>query len=187
MPTEHEYKYVVSLDIEQKYSDADLRELSTEVQHIKQGYLAFSKGMTLRVRCLNTSQKKQWYLTFKQKIANRVIEIEKKLDNRDGKDLWGVCVGRLKKDRYVIEHHGHTWELDFFRKGGYLYFVQAEVELEEGAHRPEEVPDFLKDYIVFEVPLTDDRFSNKRLADVEYAYRLYQDLMEYQENDQKEL
>ena len=105
------------------------------------------------------------------------IEIEKKIDDRDGQDLWSVCVAKLKKDRYMIEDKGITWELDFFRKGHHLYFVLAEVELPEGASRPKIVPDFLKDYVVYEVPLTDDRFSNKRLGDVDFATNLYQNIL----------
>lgn len=178
MPTEHEYKYVISLDIAKEYDETALRQMSREVQHIKQGYLAFSKGMTLRTRCLVKKGKKQWFLTFKQKINDRVVEIENRISGRDGKDLWSACVGQLTKDRYVFPHYGHVWEVDFFRKAGLLYFVQAEVELEEGANRPDDIPPFLKKHIIYEVPLTDDRFSNKRLGDVEYAYRLYQSLTE---------
>ena len=59
-----------------------------------------------------------------------------------------------------------------------LYFVQAEVELEEGSNKPEEIPEFLREFLLYEVPLTDDRFSNKRLSDVEFASRLYKSLVE---------
>lgn len=149
--------------------------MSDQFSHIKQGYLAFSKGMTTRIRCITTLKKERWYLTFKQKINSRVIEIEKKIDSRDGHDLWDVCVGKLKKNRYAIDNEGVTWELDIFKKGT-LYFILAEVELEEGAPRPKTVPPFLKDYILYEVPLTDDRFSNKRLGDAEYATNLYKQI-----------
>jgi len=172
MPTEHEYKYVIDLALADKYSHKDIKSMADHFTHIKQGYLAFSKGMTTRIRCITTTKKERWYLTFKQKVGNRVIEVEKKIDSRDGHDLWEVCVGKLKKDRYAIDNEGITWELDFFKKGT-LYFILAEVELEEGAPRPKSVPGFLKEYILYEVPLTDDRFSNKRLGDAEYATGLY--------------
>ena len=84
---------------------------------------------------------------------------------------------KIKKDRYVIEDKGITWELDFFKKGHHLYFVLAEVELPEGAVRPKKVPEFLEDYVLYEVPLTDDRFSNKRLAEVEFSTNLYQRIL----------
>jgi hypothetical protein len=51
--------------------------------------------------------------------------------------------------------------------------VLAEVELKEGSPRPKRLPEFIKKHLLYEVPLTDDRFSNKRLGDVDYATRLY--------------
>lgn len=138
--------------------------------------MAFSKGMTTRIRHQSEVKSHKWYLTFKQKVNNRVIEIEKKLDSRDGKDLWDVCVGRLKKTRYIFDNNGEIWEVDLFTKGTHLYFILAEVELPEGAPRPEQVPEFMKDFVVYEVPITDDRFSNKRLGDVEYATNLYTEI-----------
>jgi CYTH domain-containing protein len=181
MPTEHEYKYVLDIATDEEFFKKNCKKHLV----IQQGYLAFSKGMTCRVRSSReegqSDRKTKWYLTFKQKVRNRVIEVEKKLDVRDGKDLWSVCVGRLKKDRYVI--HGWDddlpgnkktpWEVDFFKKGN-LYFVLAEVELEEGSLRPKHLPGFIKKDLLYEVPLTDDRFGNKRLGDVEYATSLYE-------------
>ena len=188
MPTEHEYKYMISLQIADDFSVPQLLKMSKERQHIKQGYLAFSKGMTTRIRCIDDGEKKKWFLTFKQKVNERVVEIEKRLDDRDGEDLWSVCVGKLKKDRFVIEDKGIIWELDFFKKGHHLYFVLAEVELPEGANRPKLVPDFLQDYVLYEVPLTDDRFSNKRLAEVEFSTNLYQQILTGDTNgDEKDL
>lgn len=161
--------------------------MAREHQHIKQGYLAFSKGMTVRIRGIEDGQKSKWFMTLKHKVGERVIEIEKKLDERDGTDLWSVCVGKLKKDRYVIEDKGITWEVDFFKKGQHLYFVLAEVELPEGANRPKVVPEFLRDYILYEVPLTDDRFSNKRLGEVEFASNLYQQILNGDTNGEENL
>ena len=186
MPTEHEFKYMISKEIAADFDHSKLMKLAKEHQHIKQGYLAFSKGMTTRIRCIDVDDKQKWYLTFKQKVEDRVVEIEKRLDERDGKDLWSVCVGKLKKDRYVIENKGITWELDFFKKGQHLYFVLAEVELPEGADRPKNPPDFLKDYILYEVPLTDERFSNKRLAEVEFATNLYQQILNGDSDEDEE-
>lgn len=180
MPTEHEYKYVLSMDTDEEY----FKEHCEKHFVIQQGYLAFSKGMTCRVRSSRQGLASvKWFLTFKQKVRNRVIEVEKRLDDRDGNDLWSVCVGRLKKDRYAIcdedaADNGKfgVWEVDFFKKGN-LYFVLAEVELAEGSPRIAS-PDFIKDNLLYEVPLTDDRFSNKRLGDVEYATSIYQKIVQ---------
>lgn len=197
MPTEHEYKMVLSTEFAKDFDHSALRKKAIDHQHIQQGYLVFSKGMTTRIRSIDNGVKKKWYLTFKQKVGNRVIEIEKKIDERDGVDLWSICVGKLKKDRYVFEanksgklksgelehdNKGIKWEVDLFKKGTILYFVLAEVELPEGSPRPK-TPDFLKEYVLYEVPLTDDRFSNKRLGDVEFATNLYQQIQDGEIND----
>jgi CYTH domain-containing protein len=184
MPTEHEYKTALSVDLCEKTVSKKAREH----QRIEQGYLAFSKGMTARIRFIDDGKKTKWYLTFKQKVGERVIEIEKKIDERDGQDLWSVCVGKLKKDRYVVDNKGVVWEVDFFKKGNHLYFVLAEVELPEGATRPKSVPEILKPHVLYEVPLTDDRFSNKRLGDVDYAMELYRKINEgvIDENDEND-
>jgi CYTH domain-containing protein len=176
MPTEHEYKYVLSMDLVKEYTEDQLKAMADDHMEICQGYLAFSKGMTIRVRGVKTFSKKKWFLTCKQKVGDRVIEIEKKLDERDGGDLWEVCVGKLKKDRYVFQHDDATWELDLFKRGADIYFVMAEVELPEGAPRPTTMPEFMAKKLIYEVALTDDRFSNKRLGDVEYSTKLYQKL-----------
>ncbi len=187
MPTEHEYKYVLSMETDESYFQTHCEKHFV----IQQGYLAFSKGMTCRVRSSReagqSDRHTKWFLTFKQKVRGRVIEVEKEIDNRDGEDLWSVCVGRLKKDRYVIcdnivtdhytgEGEFSVWEVDFFKKG-VLYFVLAEVELTEGSPRIA-LPDFIKDNLLYEVPLTDDRFGNKRLGDVEYATSMYQKIVQ---------
>lgn len=174
MPTEHEFKYVLSLDLVRTYPEAKLKSLAKRVQKIKQGYLAFSKGMTTRIRSIRADKKTKWYMTFKQKVTNRVIEIETKISRRDGSDLWEVCVGKLSKERYdIVDDFGNTWEVDLFKKGDHLYFAMAEIEMAEGAIRPTWIPDILKPFMIYEVPLTDDRFSNKRLGDVDYATKLY--------------
>lgn len=173
MPTENEYKYVISLDFAQKPVSWEKK------QFIKQGYLAFSKGMTTRIRRIEVEGKKpKWFLTFKQKVGDRVVEIENRIDKRDGVDLWEVCVGKLKKVRHICDDKGIKWEVDFFYKGTHLYFILAEVELPEGAPPPETLPEVFADHVVYEVRQDDERFSNKRLGDVDYATQMYRDIQD---------
>jgi CYTH domain-containing protein len=175
MPTEHEYKFVISCDAEAELAN------KPNFYAIEQGYLAFSKGMSTRIRSIRKvdSLQRSWFFTFKQKTKTRVIEIEKKISARDGEDLWKMAVGKLKKYRHKKrDAQGRMWDLDFFHnKQGKCYFAVAEVELEEGAPQPKKLPPFIKKFLVFAAPLTDDRFSNKRLGDVEYATDLYQELV----------
>lgn len=177
IPTEHEFKYVISMDILAHHKETELRTMCHNLIHIKQGYLAFSKGMSSRVRCSTEWGKDKWFLTFKQKVTKRTIEIEKKLDERDGNDLWAVAVGKLKKDRLIFPHDGIKWELDLFKFDNEIYFIMAEIELDENSHRPKHILPLLKPYVLYEVPLTDDRFSSKRLGDVNYSKQLYNQLV----------
>lgn len=182
MPTEHEYKYVLS---PQCFDVVD-NTCEGKYLQIEQGYLAFSKGMTLRIRKISKphKDKTKWFFTFKQNVAGRCIEVETRLDERDGSELWQICVGKLKKRRYSFDNGIGKWEIDFFETPlGEHYFSLAEIELEEGAPRPPlgMVPDFIKYNIVYEVDLTDDRFSNKRLGDVAYATALYKEMLRKEE------
>lgn len=75
-----------------------------------------------------------------------------------------TCYWTLSKDRYIYEEDGLKWEIDFFKNGEDLYFVMAEIELPEGHVRPTKIPSLLKQHLLYEVPLTDDRFSNRKLG-----------------------
>lgn len=173
MPTEHEYKYVLSMNLLEETNEVVLKNKCNRHLEIEQGYLAYSKGYSSRIRSVTESGKTKWFYTLKQKVADRVVEIEKKLDERDGNDLWAYCIGKLKKDRYVFKKFGTEWELDLFKYNGEVYFIMLEVELEENMPRPKTLPDFIKNYVLHEVDLSDDRFSNKRLGDVNYSKCIY--------------
>jgi CYTH domain-containing protein len=177
MPTEYEFKYAIHLDLLKECPESALKLTCKKHLVIEQGYLAFSKGMSCRVRCTREKGQAKWHLTFKQKVTDRVVEIEKKLDERDGSDLWNVAVGKLSKDRYVFDENCVDWELDLMKRDGGIYFILAEVELPEGARRPKVMPWFMQKHSLYEVPLSDDRFSNKRLGDVNYARDLYNQLL----------
>ncbi len=173
MPTEHEYKYLISLDFVRALTEDRLNSICSEHRIIEQGYICHGMGSNLRVRCTIIQNEIQWFLTFKQKDENRIIEVETTLSFRDGEDLWSKCYWKLSKDRYIFLEDGLKWEIDLFKKNGEIYFVLAEVELTEGAPRPDKMPDFLKEHLLHKVDLTDDRFSNKKLGDLEYASNLY--------------
>lgn len=181
------------MDLLKTCPENEVRMMADNHIIIKQGYLAFSKGMSCRIRCATEAGKDKWFLTFKQKVTDRVIEIEKRVDSRDGQGLWEIAVGKLTKDRYVINHNEIYWELDFFKSDDKIYFLLAEVELSEGAPRPKLIPSIFKKHVLLEVPLTDDRFSNKRLGDVNYAKQLYEqisgddkDVNKHQKNTKKD-
>lgn len=179
MPTEHEYKYVLKFDSKLVL---DMVLQGDKIEYIEQGYLGSGKGNTVRIRCItknkNTKPKKTWYYTFKRKVKGRNIEIEKKIDARDGADLWGECTSKLRKKRCTF-FYKERWEVDlFYDANEKFYFAMAEIEMKEGSPPPSKLPDFLKKKVLYAVPLTDERFSNKRLANVEYTKELYRQLTE---------
>jgi CYTH domain-containing protein len=136
--------------------------------------------MGLRVRYEGDEKAFDWILTLKQKVGDHTVEIETKLSAADGNDLWSKCQGKLRKTRYLLWETTGRWEIDvFFDENNEVYFAMAEIELYFGADRPP-IPELLKPYLVFEVPLTDDRFSNKLLGDVEYAKGLLYELQQIQ-------
>lgn len=177
MPTEHEFKYVISLDLVREYTEDQLKVVCSEHRVIEQGVALHGPGSYLRIRRSVTKTGTQWFMTFKLKDADRTIEIENPIDQRDANDLWRRCYWKLKKDRYIYVENGLKWEIDLFKDGDRVYFILAEVELAEDAPRPKKMPAFLKRHLLYEVPLTDDRCSNKRLGDVEYASKLYDTLI----------
>lgn len=182
MATEHEFKYVLNFDPKLALSAVCC---ALKIEHIEQGYLSSGSGNTVRIRCITKKEKKIWFYTFKRKIKNRVIEIETKISSRDGQDFWEECKNKLSKKRHTLPKNidGSKWEIDFFYdEEGKHYFAMAEIELEEGSLPPKKLPPIIKDHLLYEVPLTDDRFSNKRLANVQYTKELYKTLKESHEN-----
>lgn len=170
MPTEHEFKYLIDKSIANEFDRQQLAYLSRTNRTIEQGYIDFGESFSNRVRCSNSTD---WVFTFKKNVGDRVVEIETTLDEKDAQSLWSICKNKLKKTRYCIENNGVTWELDLFYNDDGLYLVMAEVEMPEGGQRPSSVPTFLNKYILYEVPLTDLRFSNTKLSDIEHVNRIY--------------
>jgi CYTH domain-containing protein len=179
VPTEHEFKYVISLDLVDEFTKSQIKEMCVDYRCIEQGVICHGPGMYLRIRkcSFKDKNKASWQMTFKLKDADRTIEIETPIDSRDGEDLWTRCYWSLTKDRYVCEKYGIRWEIDFFKHKNDVYFILAEAELPEDAPKPEKLPGFLKKHLIYEVPLTDDRFSNKRLGSVSYAKKIYKQLL----------
>jgi CYTH domain-containing protein len=174
LPTENERKFVIN-----KKCESLVKQLCIESYEISQGYLVSTKGVTLRLRKTSpyNSCKETYYFTLKSTVNNRVIELEHEIDKRDFHDLWQNSINKLEKTRYKIKNKKLVWELDFFYDyKGELYFALAECELPEGVEKPETIPDIIKNNLIFEVPLDDNRFANKHLGDPRYCLDLMNDL-----------
>lgn len=168
MPTENERKYVLELNCIDEVKDA-----SSEVYEISQGYLIATRGITARVRKLSKSRgKTNYFFTLKVTTAGRTVEIENSIDKRDFGDLWNIALNKLEKTRYIVKDH-HTWEIDFFKDyKNEIYMCVAEVELAEDRYEPQIMPELVQQKLLYSVPLTDTRFSNKLLGDARYASQL---------------
>ena len=180
MPTENELKYVLKLKSEDQFDESS----KFKRYSLHQGYLAFAKGMTLRLRSsqefienkLDGQIKRK--LCYKQKINNRVVEIEKRLDERDFEDLWTACLNKVQKKRYVFIFKKCTWDIDFFKNHyGETYFAMAECEMPEGQVEPEFIPDIIQKNLLYAVPVDNDQYSTKRLACEQHAKKLYKKLI----------
>jgi len=174
MPTENERKYVLRSECESL-----VNELSTEQYDIAQGYLIATRGITVRVR----KQKKRsngaesYVFALKVNTNGRCIEVENNLDKRDFDDLWAIALNQLEKVRYIVRHNKSSWELDFFKDyRGQTYMAVAEIELPEDQMDPDSIPDVVKKNMIFKVPLTDTRFSNKLLGNARYAAELINEI-----------
>lgn len=175
MPTENEKKYVLNRDTEEFFKSRANNKIV-----IWQGYLFSSKGTSLRCRKTQIKNKAVFYLTLKSSVNGRVVEIENQIDERDFNDLWTQCMNKLEKIRYIVpDKKDQTWEIDFFKDHNLdNYFCLAEFEMPEGQLEPYFIPSFITDVLIYDVPLTDCKFSSKVLADIRYANSLYKELLE---------
>jgi CYTH domain-containing protein len=189
MPTEHEFKLVVD---PVKMATALLNAPCEVLQKrtIEQGYILDEVGSTtgVRIRRITESNGACHYLYTYKTYHNRVIEIETTLNPEDGRDLWEKTRNRLQKKRITVAETFWTpisdfgerkellnWEIDFFYRGDELYLGIVEIERNPGEDRPK-TPDWFKDAVIYEVPLTDHRFQNTRLGSVEYVKELLKTL-----------
>ena len=159
-------------------SEVAIAKAASSISEISQAYLFGAKGCTFRVRsATNKKGKIEYFFTFKVNTGGRIVEVEDYLDDRDFKDLWAISFNKLEKTRYKFNGEYKGWVADFFRDHNDLtYFAMAECEMPEGDKSPKYVPAEIKESLVYEVPLTDDRFCSKLLSDVRYARNLFNEI-----------
>jgi len=143
-------------EIERKFL-IDLEKLGTldNGTFIKQAYIATADKTAVRLRLKGEAA----YLTLKG--ANKGIsrsEFEYPIPLEDAKAIMAeLCTGpAIEKTRYLIEHVGHTWEVDVFY-GDNDGLVVAEIELsseDEAFEKP--------DWVVEEVS-GDPKYYNSSL------------------------
>ena len=105
--------------------------------------------------------------------VKELVEIETAISREDFELLWPMRVEAVQKTRYIRETDDGEWVVDFLRDGhGEVYFVLAEVELSRFQALPDEIPAEIRDHILYAVAAEDNRFTNKKLSDQDYAASL---------------
>ena len=151
----------MGIEIERKFLiDTDKLPPLTNGYIIKQGYIQTADHTTVRVRIHNQDA----FLTIKgQSVGASRLEFEYPIPLQDANEMIEtLCQSSVvEKTRYLVEHEGHTWEVDIF-EGSNKRLVVAEVELDS-----EEEAFTLPSWVTKEV--TDDiRYFNSNLVENPY-------------------
>lgn len=185
MPIENERKYILLPSIEKMLAKL------TCLHNIKQGYIQNSaEGLQVRFRKIRyyEDDKKvetKRIFTLKSKNADFTsTEIETELSKEDFNAIWPKVHQVVNKTRYKIDEGECTWEIDVFHGENNNYFWMAEVELPDHQEWPDYVPNYIKDHLLYIVPLTDGRFSSRKLYDETYANNLLSVLTEKEESNE---
>ena len=117
------------IDIERKFLvKGDFRKEATHCVRIKQGYLAVSHGISVRVRIMDTKGR----LAIKSGYDDSGLirnEWERTIPTDEAEKLLKICETRvIDKMRHYVPFEGHTWEVDEFY-GENLGLLIAEIEL----------------------------------------------------------
>ena len=147
MATEIEHKYLVKND--------SFKERTSQVIHIRQGYLSREKSRTVRVRVTDDRA----FITIKGNGNGAARpEFEYEIPHQDGEQLLTMCLDHvIDKTRHIVIDHGNKWEVDVYH-GRLQGLITAELELpDENYTYP--LPDFLGENVTDE-----PRFSNAALS-----------------------
>ncbi|HAR65105.1 MAG TPA: adenylate cyclase [Lentisphaeria bacterium] len=152
----------MAVEIERKFlvTGTNWQESISRSTHYHQGYLAADQQITVRIRKAEDIA----YLTLKGKRCQiSRAEYEYPVPLGDAEELLQLCGRRtVQKVRHLVEHQGHTWEVDVF-DGENAPLVIAELELQSEAE-PFSLPDWLGKEVS-----TDPCYSNSYLANNPYS------------------
>jgi len=151
----------MALEIERKFlvRSHEYRR-STEVEVIKQGYLSKESTRTVRIRVKGD----QGFITVKGRSINATrSEFEYIIPVKDAEQMLELCLTPLiVKQRFLVEHKGHTWEVDEF-DGENKGLIVAEIELgsEDEAF---EIPEWIGEEVT-----QDPKYFNSQLIHLPYS------------------
>ncbi|WP_271273889.1 CYTH domain-containing protein [Aliamphritea hakodatensis] len=152
----------MALEIERKFL-IDLNSLGPLPQGIRivQGYIPTQGKTAVRIRLKG----EQAFLTIKGENRGAVrseFEYPIPVDDADAM-LAELCNGQsVDKIRYLIDHAGHTWEVDIF-SGNNQGLIVAEVEL-DSENESVALPDWVREEVT-----GDPRYYNSSLISHPYS------------------
>lgn len=116
-------------EIERKFlvRDDSWRERARDPMRIRQGYVAASPKVSVRVR---VSGDRAWLNLKSATVGVSRAEFDYLIPHSDGEQLIDTLCERplIEKTRYFVDHAGHCWEVDVF-EGENAGLVVAEIEL----------------------------------------------------------
>lgn len=166
MPIENERKYILSLAPD--HIDDLVNEYDGIQQDIRQAYI---NGARIRATATHGVHGELYIFAWKKRRADGSrIEIETELSTNDFNELWEMSGKVITKQRIKIKGYGNTWDVDFLFSGGTYngshYLTIAEVEMPEGVDIPSDLPNFVKDNLLYLVPRSEDhKWTNPHLTD----------------------
>lgn len=130
------------MEIERKFllKNEDWRKGIIKSLYMKQGYICTEAEHTVRVRIAGSAA----YITIKGRNTNiSRPEYEYQIPIKDAKEMLEIFCSKssLEKTRHIVEHKGHTWEVDEFM-GIHKGLTLAEIELEREEEKFD-MPDWL--------------------------------------------
>ena len=144
------------LEIERKFLvNSDTYRNNARSSKIEQAYLSVMEKMAIRVRIDGI----QASLAIKSKISERVNkEYEYSIPIDEARSLMNLNdLTVIRKTRYLVEHKGHTWEVDEFHDDNKGLIV-AEIELDD-ENETFAMPSWLGEEVT-----ADNRYLNSNLA-----------------------
>lgn len=177
MPVENERKYLLSLTPD--HIDNLVRDRDGVLRIIKQAYVDGA-----RIRSIDTpwGGRTKYVFTWKSRRPDGSrLEIEKVLSKKDFVDLWSRSKNIITKHRVSIRIGDIVWDVDFLYKD-YIekdhYLTIAESEMPEGCDVPNNLPDFVRQNLLYLVPrYKDDLWTNPHLTNPETVRKMLADAL----------
>jgi CYTH domain-containing protein len=163
IPIENEKKILIH-----ESAEKIIAEQAEQTLYMEQKYLVMEKGLSVRVRSIVNGDITYW-MTLKKDVKGQCVEVECPIDKEDFTKLWSTAYNRVVKVRYLFE----GWEIDFFKRpDNSNYIAIAEIEMLPTQKEPHVIPELIAAQIIFSIPLSDRRFSSKKLGNIKYATEL---------------